>query len=221
VASARTPLVALTESFCVPGPGWATAVLKAHAARDVAAVGGPVDRVKGTGADWALTFLEYGRFMDPAPAGPVPDLPGINVAYRVQRVRDALGGLPEDVVEVKLHARLREAGETLWREPAAVMLDASSMPPDTARRAQYLHGRFYGGTRVAGRTWLHRASRALVSPTMPLVVGARIAQGALAAGHGVTFIRSLPHLAGLLVSWAAGEATGSLLGPGGSGASWR
>lgn len=220
LAAARAPIVALTESFCVPAPGWAQAVLTAHAEHHVAAVGGPVDRREGTAADWGLTLLEYGRFLGPEPAGPVGDLPGINVSYRIERVVRALGSLPARVVEVEVHSALVRAGETLWREPGAVMFDGSRMSPGAARRAQFLHGRFYGGHRVAGRGALHRLARLTVAPAVPLVLGRRIVRGALRAGRGRILLRALPHLGGLLTAWAAGEAAGSLFGAGRSGERW-
>ena len=221
LAAARTPLVALTESFCVPAPGWAQAILDAHAIRDVAAVGGAMTRRSGGGSDLALTFVEYGRFFHPRHEGPVQDLPGVNVAYRVERLREALGGLPNQVVEVELHAALRKAGEVFWRAPAAVMLDGSRVPPRQARRAQFRHGRFFGGRRVASAGVGRRLLRAALAPAVPLVLGSRIARGVLAAGRGRELVRSLPHLATLLVAWAAGEAVGSVAGEGRSGAAWR
>ncbi len=220
LAAARTPFVALTESFCVPAPGWTRAILRAHAERDVVAVGGPVDRRAGVPRDWALTLLEYGRFFGAGQAGEVSDLPGINVAYRVERLVRVLGRLPARVVEVEVHSALREAGETLWRDPGAVMLDAGRMASGAARRAQYRHGRFYGGRRVAGRPAAHRLLRLALAPAVPVVLGSRIARRALGAGRGGAFVRSLPHLAVLLAAWAVGEAAGSLFGEGRTGEQW-
>lgn len=221
LAEARAPLVALTESFCVPVAGWFDAVVAAHEAHDVVAVGGPVDRRQGGARDWALTLVEYGRFMGPAPEGPVPDLPGINVAYRVETLRRVLGALPAEIVEVELHRTLRQAGEVLWRAPAAVMFDESRMPAGSARRTQFQHGRLFGAQRLQGAGVAPRLGRAALTPAVPLVLGARIARGAFGARRGGHLMRSLPWLVGLLASWTAGELAGSLMGPGRAAEGWR
>lgn len=221
LARARTPIVALTESFCVPAPGWVRAVLRAHAAEGPAAVGGPVNRQDGGPVDWALTLIEYGRFFGKVAAGSVVELPGINVAYDIDRVSACAGGVPSSVVEIDLDRLLVEAGETLWREPDAVMFDESHRSLAGALRSQFHHGRLFGGGRVAERGLRSRIFRFAVTPLVPFVLGGRITRGALSGGAGSQLLRALPALCALLASWAIGEAVGSLFGEGDSAARWR
>lgn len=210
LAEARAPLVALSESFCVPGTGWASAVLTAHGERKVAAVGGPVMRGDGTPMDWALTLMEYGRFLSAGRKGPVLDLPGVNVVYRVGALREVFGDLPREVMEIDIHARLRETGRVLWWEPDAVMLDKSRMALGATLRSQFLHGRFFGSRRVSDRSWGIRLLRLMASPLVPAVLLRRIWRGARAAGARGNFLRALPGLVALTLAWSAGEAVGSV-----------
>ena len=123
--AARAPIVALTEDFCVPSPGWADALLDAHARVDAVAIGGPIDCTGGRATDWALTLVEYGRFFGSSSAGAVGHLPGTNVSYKAEALRAILGGLPTELVETTVHATLRDRGATLWRDPRAVMVDVN------------------------------------------------------------------------------------------------
>jgi hypothetical protein len=220
VRAAAAPLIAITEDFCVPAQGWAEALLEARRHVDAAVLGGPVARRNGTASDWALTLVEYGRFFRCEPEGEVEDLPSINIAYDCNRLRDALQGA-EGLFEMELHPALRARGERFWRVPNAVMLDENTDALPTAIRAQYRHGRFFGGRRVEGRSKLQRLVRFAAAPAVPAVLLSRIAREVAASGHAADLLRALPALAVLIGGWAAGEAVGSLLGEGGSGAHWK
>lgn len=218
--AARAPLVALTESFCRPAPGWAQALLEARAETDALAVGGPMARQGGSAADQALTLVEYGRFLRSEPAGPVHDLPLTNVSYQRTRLVEVLGEAAEELAEPSVHPCLQAAGEQLWRAPRAVMFDDQRRPLSWSLRALHHHGRLYGGGRVSGRGVGVRLFRAAVSPLVPFVQLARITSEARAVGQAGRVLRCLPHLLLLLVAAALGEAVGSLAGTGRSGERW-
>ena len=220
VRAANAPLIALTEDFCAPADGWAEALLEARDRVGPAVLGGPIARRAGSAGDWALTFAEYGRFFRRGPEGEVPDLPSINAAYPAELLREALEDETEGVFEVRLHARLRERGKRFWRVPRAVMYDENAVPLLRATRAQYHHGRLFGGGRVKRRGLFPRLFRSALAAVVPAVLLGRIAREATAAGHLPDVLRSLPALLLLLCAWATGEAVGSLFGPGQSGARW-
>lgn len=220
VRAATAPLIALIEDFCTPVEGWADALLEARGRVDAAVLGGPVGRREGRVTDWALTFAEYGRFFRREPEGEVADLPSINIAYDAARLRAALPLDAEGLFEVQLHARLRARGERFWRLPGALMFDENNRPLATAARAQYHHGRLFGGERVQGRGLFSRFVRCAIAPAVPVVLLRRIAREVAAAGHMADLWRALPALLLLLGAWSAGEAIGSLFGKGQSGDRW-
>lgn len=220
VRAARGGLVALTEDFCVPVPGWVDALIDAHRSAGAAAVGGPVARRSGSAADWALTLIEYGRFFRGEPEGTVGDLPSINVAYDATQLRAVLAADADGLFEVALHAQLRAAGARFWRVPDAVMFDHSTTDVRSAASAQFHHGRLYGGGRMQGRGLLPRLTRMALSPGIPAVLLSRIAREVSAAGQAPQLLRALPALSILLGAWSIGEAVGSMLGEGPSGARW-
>ncbi|HEY3254084.1 MAG TPA: hypothetical protein VGJ91_09060 [Polyangiaceae bacterium] len=223
VRAASAPLIALTEDFCVPGAGWVEALLEAHARDRAAVVGGPIARRAGSAADWALTLIEYGRFFGGSSGGSaqtVSDLPSINVAYPARALFSALPSEQTGIFEVELHARLREAGVRFCLSPAATMFDQNTTQIRPAARAQYHHGRLFGGDRVRGRALALRLKHALLTPAVPAVLLSRIARRVTAAGQAEQLLRSLPALSILLTAWAAGEAMGSMFGPGQSAERW-
>ena len=107
--------------------GWADRIVAAHeAGRSV--VGGsirnfPYRRVR----DWAAFFCEYSRYMEPAPAGAVDDLPGMNVSYD-RRALEAIDDL--------LHAG--KLGVVAARAPARARLRALVRAGSRARPCQGL-----------------------------------------------------------------------------------
>ena len=220
VRAAAAPLIALTEDFCTPGEGWYDALLEARGRVDAAVIGGPVARRSGNAADWALTFAEYGRFFRREPEGAVTDLPSINVVYDAERLRGTMRLDAEGLFEVQLHAELRAHGDRFWRVPGAVMYDENKVPIAKAMRAQYNHGRLFGGERVHGRGPFQRIVRCAIAPAVPGVLLTRIVREAAAAGYIGELWRALPALFLLLGAWSAGEAVGTLCGKGQSGERW-
>lgn len=220
IRAAKAPLIAMTEDFCIPSDGWAESLLRARARVDAAVLGGPIARRDGTAADWALTFAEYGRFFRRTPEGEVRDLPSINVAYDADRLRSVLPPDAVGLVETQIHAQLRMQGARFWRVPDAVMLDENTRPFADAARAQYYHGRLFGGGRVEGKGLIPRAIRSAMACLVPLVLFHRILRETGAAGVNAKLLRALPALLLLLIAWSIGEAMGSLIGKGQSAARW-
>jgi hypothetical protein len=220
LAAAGAGRVAITESFCEPAAGWTSTLLESAGANGSAAVGGPIDRLEGRAGEWASTFCEYGRFLPGRGAGPVDELAGINVAYDRERLRRALGGLPEEIYEVELHARLRASGETLWHEPRAVLYDASHPRFRRSLSAQRLHGRLHAGRRAREIPRAASLLRGIAAPVVPALLFTRLARIAIARDHGRAFARASLPLALLLGAWAFGEGQGYLLGAGSAERSW-
>ena len=149
IFAATAPYVALIEDHCNVREGWAERLVAAHEAGQ-AVVGGsirnfPYRRVR----DWAAFFCEYSRYMEPAPAGDVADLPGMNVSYD-RRAIEAIDDLLRDGKwESWLHARLLEQGFVLWCEPAAVLDHAKDFGFREFLSQRYHYSRSYAGMRNA------------------------------------------------------------------------
>jgi hypothetical protein len=214
-------LVALTEDFCVPAPGWASAIITAHQRTPSVAVGGPVDRDCGDLAGWALTFFEYGQFFGNSGEGPQLDLPSINVSYKTRRLRDLIGEIPDEFLETSVHGWLRERGETLWREPQAVMFDVSRQPFAESVVSQYHHGRLFGGRFRHHSSSFNKFLRSAAIPIVPAILFRRILGGAFPTVRRLQLIESSPWILLLCAAFAVGEGMGTLLGEKDSLAHWQ
>jgi hypothetical protein len=172
VRAAAAPIVCCAEEHSFPAPGWAAALIEAHAGPWVA-VGATLENANpGSRTSWAHLFSDFGPAVAPVDGGEASELPGHHTSYK----RDALLDYGADLdrmleVEWVLQDDLRAAGARLFREPRAV-----SRHLNASRLASHLSSEFNGGrTFAANRARLRGWSpaRRLVwvagSPLMPLL----------------------------------------------------
>jgi hypothetical protein len=218
VRAATAPIVALAEDHSFPEPGWAAALLRAHAG-GYAAVG-PVIRNANpaTLVSWADLYVAYAPWLDPAPSGERDHLPGHNSSYKRECLLaygDRLEGMM--VSESVLHWDLGRQGHRLYLEAKAktAHTNFSLLPPWV--RSKFHSGRVFAAARVRGWPAWKRWTFAAASPLIPLVRLAKITSLARRSGQGVGRIaRVIPVMILGLIASALGEAAGYAFGPGGS-----
>lgn len=214
IFAATAPYVALIEDHCNVREGWADRLVAAHKGGQ-SVVGGsirnsPYRRVR----DWAAFFCEYSRYMEPAPAGAVEDLPGMNVSYDRRAIEAIDDLLRAGKWESWLHARLLERGFVLWCEPEAVLDHAKDFGFSEFLSQRYHYSRSYAGMRNAelGRK---RFLYALGSPLIPPLMYARIARSVLSRRrYGRELALATPLILVYMTVWAGGEAIGYVFGGG-------
>jgi hypothetical protein len=216
IRAATAPVVVLTEDHSFPDPGWAEALLDAHKAEW--AVVGPavVNANPDSLVSWANLVIEYGEWLDPAPAGPCEHLPGHNSAYK-RDVLLALGERLEQFLEAEslLHWHLRALGHNLYLEPRARTRHLNFSRLTSSLALRYHCGHMFAGVRAAQWPAYKRAAYAAASPMIPLVRLARIARQLRRSGRRHDLVpRLFPLLLFLLAVDAGGELTGYLFGPG-------
>ena len=215
VRRASAPIVAFAEDHAYPAPGWAEALVRAHA-DGWAAVGPVIANANPNGAiAWADFLLGYGPWLDPTPAGPVEYLPGHNSSYK----RDVLLGYEPDLeawleAESTLHWDLRARGHGLYLEPAARTHHFNYSRATAWLPATYLTARTFAGRRVRGWSAARRLAFALASPLIPLVRLRRCVRDFRRSRVRPSVPQVLPALATALAVSAIGEAVGYLFGPG-------
>jgi hypothetical protein len=216
VREARAPIVAFAESHAYPGPGWAEALIRAHAEpwAGVAPVLGNANPDSLT--SWANLFLDYGACVEPIVVGPVEYLPGHNSSYKRDLVMEYDAELEAMMeAEILLHWALRARGYQLYLDPTI-----RTFHLNVTRLGSWLPERFYTGrrfaaTRALGWSLARRVLYALGSPLIPLVRLPRV----LRQIRGSTRRRDLlpgvvaPLAVGLVAS-ALGEMVGYALGVG-------
>lgn len=223
VRAARAPLVGITEDHAVPEAGWSRALRAAHA-RGHAAIGPALRNGNPeTALSWGNFLLSYGPWVDPAPAGPVDDLPEVNAAFD----RAALLALEGPLERVLGKGGdpigdLRRAGRTAVLEPGARVAHRNVTGWRSTVRYRVPAGRLYADARQRAGGWgpARRALYLMGSPLIPWVRLVRIVGDRRRRGGAVTPRMVLGLVAALLLD-AVGQAQAFARGAGTSRAVLR
>lgn len=219
VRAAGAPVIALAEDHCFPEPGWAEALVAAHATGRYAAVGPAVTNANpGSRLSWADFVIGYGPWALPVATGEMPFLPGHNSSYDRAELL-GLGDRLEEMLaaETVLHMDLARRGRRLLlcAEARTAHVNFSLVRPWL--RIQMQNGRVFAGTRAAGWPARRRAVWCAASPLIPPVrlarslrMVARLRRADARVVGGVPFL-----ILGLLLD-GVGQALGYARGPGGS-----
>lgn len=216
VRAARAAVVALAEDHCFPQPGWATALVDAHAGPWTAVGPAIANANPGSRVSWADFLIGYGPWAEPIATGEVPFLPGHNSSYKRQALLD-YGGRLEEMLEAEtvLHLDLGARGHRLLlcADARAAHVNFSLLRPWL--RVQVHNGRVFGGARAIEWSRAKRALYCAASPLIPLVRMARSAHIVQRLARAQPEARrAAPLIVVGLVLDGVGQMLGYLLGPG-------
>lgn len=170
VRQARAPIAAFLEEHAWAMPGWAAAVLEAHAG-PWAAVGPEMNNGNaGAGLNTLLAPFYYPLWSPPAVEGEMTDVGHHNTAYKrevLMRYADILEALiyPEELLAM----RLKRDGYRLYLEPAMKVLHFYETYLSTTCLINYLshQGIEAGMDAVEKRPVWRRAGRFMILPLSP------------------------------------------------------
>ena len=210
VRSASAPIIVFAEDHCFPQPGWAEALVNAHA-QGYTVVGPEVlNGNPGSTVSWCDFLIGYGPWMSPSAAGERVFLPGHNSSYKrsvLLDYGDRLDAMLE--AETVLHYDLGSRGYRLYLEPRA-----RTMHINLARIGIWLPVHFHCGRVFAGsraRQWGigKKLFYAAASPLIPLIRLARVSRELLLPNRPW---RLLPRLLPLMALGLAFDGAGQMLG---------
>ena len=213
VRAATSPIVYVGETHVFPEPGWAEALIEAHAGPWGAVVPGFGNANPDGALSWAAFLADYGAWLSVLPRRELTWAPTYNTAYK----REAL--LELEPLEAMLTTGdaliigLRSSGRRLAFEPAARVRHANVADPRHWLVERYLSGLLTAHSRMQDWSWGRRLAYAAGSPLIPIVCLARVRPGVAAArGTGAISLGTYPALvAGAFIA-AAGELVGYLGG---------
>jgi len=220
VLASSAPVVAFAEEHCFPEPGWAEALIKAHA-QGWSAVGPQVSNANPRSAtSWANFLISFAPWAEGAAGGEAESLPWHNTSYKRSLLAGygaALGEMLE--AEGLIQTELRAAGRRLYVEPAA-----RTRHLNITRFSSYLLEQFHAGrrfsaarTRREGWTTPRRLFYALgTALTPPLRMRDVIREVRRPGRRRGLLPRVLAPLAAGLLAHAAGEMAGYAFGAGDS-----
>jgi glycosyl transferase family 2 len=213
LAVARGEIVALVEDDATPARDWCEQILDAHKLPyDI--IGGAVEHSGRGTVNWAVYFLDFGRYQLPLSEGPTGYLTDVNVSYK----RAALGSVKEvweqKYNEVVVHRAFAKKGAVLWRRPQIVVYqDRGFLSFSRQLRERFAWGNLFAAVRVREMTLPRRLLYVLLSPAIPLVLTARMAKKVFVTGRNRwRFVLSLPVFLSLGSVWCVGELFAYLSG---------
>ncbi len=209
LALARGQILALLEDYGAPDPDWCAQVLDAHRL-SYGVIGGAVEQEADGTLNWAVYFLDFGRYQLPLCEGPVAYLSDVNVSYKRPVLESVRSSWEEKYNEVAVHWALARQGVVLWLRPQIVVRQNRgrlSLPSLIVERFSW--GRLFACQRVREATFANRLKYILLSPLIPVILTGRIAQKVFRTKrHRAKFLRSFPILVMLAVCWSFGELAG-------------
>jgi hypothetical protein len=213
VRAATAPIVYVGETHVFPEPGWAEALIEAHAGPWGAVVPGFGNANPDGALSWAAFLADYGAWLAVLPRRELTWAPTYNTAYK----REALLDLePLDAMLTTgdaLIIGLRASGRGFAFEPLARVRHANIADPRHWLVERYLSGLLTAHSRMQDWSWGRRLAYAAGSPLIPIVCLTRVRRGVAAARRtGAISLATYPALvAGAFIS-AAGELVGYLGG---------
>jgi hypothetical protein len=213
VRAATAPIVYVGETHVFPEPGWAEALIEAHAGPWGAVVPGFGNANPGGALSWAAFLGDYGAWLSVLPPCELTWVPTYNTAFK----RAAL--LELEPLEAMLTTGdaliigLRASGGRFAFEPSARVRHANVGRPRDWIVERYLGGLLTAHSRLQSWSWGRRLAYAAASPLIAIVCLARVRRGVAAARRtGAISHGTYPALvAGAFIS-AAGELVGYLGG---------
>lgn len=213
--AAQGEIVALVEDHARPDEHWCAAVVAAHRA-DFAAIGGAMDNDVDRALNWAVYFCDFGRYQNPLPDGESQIASDANVSFKRPALRAIQSTWEESFREIIVNGELMARGERLGLSPEIVMFqNRRGLTLGVALRERFQWGRSYAGIRNALLSSPQRLVYALLAPLLPVLLTLRMTRTAWARRRRFgRFVRALPLVVLLQVSWSLGESVGYVLGGG-------
>jgi glycosyltransferase involved in cell wall biosynthesis len=220
VDNCTAPIVAVIEEHCVAPSNWLQTILSAFGADDDA-IGGPIlDADFSRIRDWVVYFSEYHNDMPPWAAESRTWLNDANAAYRREKLIENRATLGESYWAISLHPLLEASGASMRAVPEMGLAHTGPFDYGYYLRQRYLLSRVWGGTQRHRVSVLTRLAHLAAFPIFPLFLLARIARRVHATGSARLrnrFLKSLPLLLPVVITFTWGEWLGYLVGPGRAG----
>jgi hypothetical protein len=213
IAASRGEIVALIEDTATPAMDWCKQILDAHRLPH-ATIGGAVEHAGCGVVNWAVYFLDFGRYQLPLSEGPAAYLTDVNVSYKRAALESVKDAWAETYNEVAVHRAFMRKGAVLWRRPQMVVCqDRGSLSFIQQLRERFAWGNLFAAVRVREMTLPRRLLYAVLSPAIPLVLTARMAKKVFVTGRNHwRFVLSLPVFLSLGSVWCLGELFAYLSG---------
>jgi hypothetical protein len=208
---AKGEIIALLEDYGIPNPDWCAQVIEAHRL-PYAVIGGAIEHTGQGILNWAVYFLDFGRYQPPLKEGPAQNLTDINISYKRENLESIRDIWQNEYNEVIVNWALLNHQHVLWLRPQIIV----NQNRDQLYLKELIAERFYWGL-IFGRK---RAQQSriylrlvyfLLCPLLPFVFITRLAIKVFTGKRNrQEFIQSLPFIFILAIPWSLGEMVGTV-----------
>ena len=203
--------VALLQDWGIPAPDWVRHLMEATRLPH-AAMGGAIDNAAPALLNWAVYFLDFGRYQSPLGTGASEELSDMNVVYRLEDLEQIRTTWEEQYNEALVNWSLLKRGKVLWRVPELVVHhDRGSVLFNEAVAERYGWGRVFGAVRAHSMSFGRLLPYIILSPLIPVVIAVRMGAIVFARKcNRLRFLQAFPAFFTLAIVWATGELVGYL-----------
>lgn len=210
---ARGKILALLEDYAIPDPDWCEQIIAAH---DLShgVIGGAIEQAGSGCLNWAVYFLDFGRYALPLKEGPSVTLSDVNISYK-RKVLSAIKPVWKNSYnEVTVNWALAKQGESLWLRPQIIVReDRDALKIGAVIAERFAWGKIFGRKRTPEITKLNRWKYILLAPLIPLILIGRVSWKVFRDKRNrFQFLVCLPVLMVFSIVWTAGEFVGTLEG---------
>ena len=215
LAEASGDIIAITEDCCIPADNWIEEIVKAHHS-EYSVIGGAIENAStNTITNWAAYLCEYSQMLLPIHRGEVESIAGNNSSYKREIFDKINKEFRTEYWEYFLHQELRKSKIKILSVPEIIVFKKKEFGFLYFLSQKYHFSRSFAGMRGKLIPLSRRILSALFSPALPFLMTWRIGQQVFTKKRYVKeFLLSLPFLFIFMLSYAAGELTGYLLGSG-------
>ena len=217
ISMAKAEYVAIIEEHCIAREDWIRTILRCIQ-EPVAALGGVVEDAEYERlVDWAVYFTEYNAYMPPADRGENWNICAANCVYHRDLLSKNLPTAGSGYWEAGLNEALLAQGKRFLIEPDLVVYHTGPFGFFYYLRQRFLFSRAFAGTRRSHISTGFRIAYLLLAPLLVPLLFARTAVRVFAKRHQVDkFIRVMPHLVPITMTYVFGEWVGFVAGSGDS-----
>lgn len=204
--SAQGTILAVLEDYAIPATDWCEQILAAHQL-GYPVVGGAVEH-SGTGAvNWAIYFLDFGRYQLPLKEGPVNFLTDVNITYTRAALEAVRSDWAEAYNEVTVNWALQKQGAVLWLKPQIVVRrDRGRSTWQATLLERFYSGRIFGRKRASEISSPALVGYAVLCPIIPLLVIGRLARKIFTGKRNrLELVKAFPWVILFAWAWSFGE----------------
>lgn len=212
---AKGRIVGFLEDNERPDEFWSKRTMEAHQDSYVG-VGGAIENGIDRVLNWSIYFCDFLQYQNPISYGETTSASDANISYKRSALDSVKASWENGFNEITVNAALMDGGGKLALSPHIVVHQhRGSLKLGSVLHERFIWGRSFGAVRCKVIGLPQRLVLAVISPILPIVVTLKLILIAVRKRRNFgKFIKALPIIPALLISWGLGEMMGYITAKG-------